>query len=83
MDKLPNSLELALALIISSAAVGCAEQPAAPGQAQSTQAQEKCYASGSRLPSTDCGGSSTVSGQSRDDYMHDRSASPMPGPMTR
>jgi hypothetical protein len=56
---------------------GCAtpaEQP--PAAAAQTQAQERCYASGSRLPSADCGGSSTVGGQSRDDYNHDRASSP-------
>ena len=73
----------ALAFIISTVGVGCA----APGDQQSAttsaqaQPQEKCYSSGSRLPSTDCGGSSTVGGQSGDDYRHDRASSPTP--MTR
>ena len=68
-----------LAVIISSTTVGCA----APGDpqpttstARSSQPQEKCYSSGSRLPSADCGGSSSVGGQSGDDYRQDRAASP-------
>jgi len=68
-----------LALVIASTALGCAtpaDQPGASAQARSTQPQEKCYSSGSRLPSTDCGGSSTVGGQSGDDYRQDRAASP-------
>ena len=70
-----------LALIISSIGVGCAapgDQRPATATAQSSQPQEKCYSSGSRLPSSDCGGSSTVGGTSKDDYMHDRAASPTP-----
>jgi len=33
---------------------------------------------GSRLPAADCGGSSTVGGQSRDDYVHDRASAVTP-----
>jgi len=72
---------VALAVIISATALGCAtpaDQPGAAAQAQSAQPQERCFASGSRLPSTDCGGSSTVGGQSGDDYRHDRAATPTP-----
>ena len=69
----------ALAFIISSAIVGCAapgDQKPTTSTAQSSQQQEKCYSSGSRLPSADCGGSSSVGGQSGDDYRQDRAASP-------
>ena len=71
---------LALAVLIASTSSGCAtpaeeQQPAAAAQAQ---AQERCYASGSRLPAADCGGSSTVGGQSRDDYVHDRASAVTP-----
>ena len=76
------NVRFALAALIASIGLGCAtpegQQPASSVQAQSAQPQEKCYSSGSRLP-TDCsGGSSMVGGQSRDDYMHDRAGSPSP-----
>ena len=70
---------LVLAIIIGSIGVGCAapgDQQPARSTAQASQPQEKCYSSGSRLPSTDCGGSSTVGGQSGDDYRQDRASSP-------
>jgi len=70
---------LALAALVAITSQGCAtpgeQQPAAAAQAQ---AQERCYASGSRLPAADCGGSSTVGGQSRDDYVHDRASAVTP-----
>ena len=78
------NVRFALAVFIATTGLGCAtpaEQPGGTAQAQSAQPQERCYSSGSRLPSTDCGGSSTVGGQSGDDYRRDRAASPTP--MTR
>jgi hypothetical protein len=73
------NVRFALAFVIASTSLGCAtpaEQSRASAPAQSAQSQERCYSSGSRLPSTDCGGSSTVGGQSGDDYRRDQAASP-------
>ena len=68
----------ALLAVLIAAAYGCATEPeqkpagaAAPAPAQSQSS--RAYRTGSRLPSMDDeGGSSSLSGVSRDDYMDDR-----------